>query len=217
MIIVQSVLKVWDSYCQDKIIFFFSEYCWSVPMFHLYGKIAWCAPLSPLLQTVLFQLHSGKWQRDLRMLLRIVVPKLWVATLVGHETKRKDCYAHQGVKNLKGAPLPNHHYSLALGYILGILGYIWITCDLALSYWVFPIILLVLLIYVLYQNITKVGQGCLSLLLIFFTKKHLLGFWRTPGCPGIQFKNSMHFQSLLGPVIFQNFVTCFLLRIGICM
>lgn len=124
MIIVQSVLKVWDSYCQDKIIFFFSEYCWSVPMFHLYGKIAWCAPLSPLLQTVLFQLHSGKWQRVLRMLLRIVVPKLWVATLVGHETKRKDCYAHQGVKNLKGAPLPNHHYSLALGYILGILGYI---------------------------------------------------------------------------------------------
>lgn len=38
----------------------FSEYCWGFSMFHLYGEIERCTPVSSLLQALLFQLHQGK-------------------------------------------------------------------------------------------------------------------------------------------------------------
>lgn len=43
------------------IIYPFPEYCWSIPMFYLYGEIAWCTTVSSLLQAVLFQLYSGEF------------------------------------------------------------------------------------------------------------------------------------------------------------
>lgn len=62
------MLPAVSSFCEtvswNEEVYLYAEHCRGFPLFYLHGETAGCSSLPPLLQTLLLQLHTGRFHDD---------------------------------------------------------------------------------------------------------------------------------------------------------